>query len=353
VSERYAPKRFIKLKLHSSLMKKRYFMGIDIAKATFDFCLLSTGGAVLWRGRFSNDPSGIKQFLAQLRNGRWKPSLIHFALESSGVYGKALIAALHQVALAVSVLNPAQVKYFAFSVLRRTKNDRVDAELIARFCLERKPVATRPLRAVEEQLKLLVHERESRVGEQSRERSRAKKDPFQIELPCLISRQRQERLKQLQKEITQLDEAINELIASDEYLKTQSKLLCSIPGIAQTTAAKLLSELAGKEFQSARQLAAYAGLTPSEFTSGASSYGKTHLSKIGNAFLRKALYLPAAVARRWCKPLKPWITLLEERKLTDLAIRGAIMRKLLHIAFGVLRHQKPFDPSLVFMPKTV
>lgn len=275
------------------------------------------------------------------------------ALESTGVYGKALIAAFHQRGLAVSVLNPAQVKFFAFSVLRRTKNDRVDAEVIARFCLERKPLATRPLRAVEEQLKLLVHERESRVAEQTREKSRAKKDPFQIQLPSLICRQRQHRLKPLQKEIAQLDGAINELIASDESLKIQSKLLCSIPGIAETTAAKLLSELAGKEFHSARQLAAYAGVTPSEFLSGVCRYGKTHLCKIGNAFLRKALYLPAAVARRWCKPLKPWVSLLEKRKLSDLAIRGAIMRKLLHIAFGVLTHQKPFDPSLVFMPKTV
>jgi len=327
-------------------------MGIDIAKNSFDFCLLSRDGVLLWRGRFSNDASGFKQFLAQLRAG-WQPALIHFALESSGVYGKALIAALHQVALGVSVLNPAQVKYFAFSVLRRTKNDRVDAELIARFCLERKPIATRPLRTVEEQLKLLVHERESRIGEHNREQNRAKKDPFQINLPGLISRQRQQHLKQLDKEISQLDKAIDELIASDESLKTQSKLLCSIPSIAQTTAAKLLSELAGKEFQSARQLAAYAGLTPSEFTSGGTAYGKTHLSKIGNAFLRKALYLPAAVARRWSKPLRPWIILLEKRKLSALAIRGAIMRKLLHIAFGVLKHQKPFDPSLVFMPKTV
>jgi transposase len=131
-------------------------------------------------------------------------------------------------------------------------------------------------------------------------------------------------------------------------LSRHSKLLCSIPGIAELTAAKLLAELAGKEFQSARQLAAYAGLTPAEWRSGGYLYGKTHLSKIGNAFLRKALYLPAAVARRWCKPLKPWIAILESRKLHDLAIRGAIMRKLLHIAFGVLRHQHPFNPALVF-----
>src|SRR5258708_1123714 len=118
-------------------------------------------------------------------------------------------------------------------------------------------------------------------------------------------------------------------------------------------AAKLLSELAGKEFQSARQLAAYAGLTPAERRSGYSLYGKTRLSKIGNAFLRKALYLPAAAARRWCKPLKPWIVILESRKLHHLSIPGALMRKLLPIPFRFLKHQKPFNPLLVSFPKTV
>ena len=328
-------------------------MGIDVAKISFDFSLLSKEGALLWRGHWDNEPQAIEGFLAQLRTRGWKFSQLHVGLESSGVYGNKLLAALHEAGLAVSVLNPAQVKFFAVSVLRRTKNDRVDAGIIARFCLERKPLSTRPLRRVEEQLKLLVHERESRVAEQTRERNRAKKDPFQIALPCLICRQRLHRLKQLQNEIRQLDCAINELIANDEYLKTQTSVLCSIPGVAQTTAAKLLSELAGKEFHSARQLAAYAGLTPSEFRSGTSAYGKTHLCKIGNAFLRKALYLPAAVAKKWCLPLKPWITLLEQRKLAKRAIRGAIMRKLLHIAFGVLKHQKPFDPCLVFLPKTI
>src|ERR1700746_341665 len=260
-------------------MKKRYFIGIDVAKASFDFCLLSSSGACLWRGQFCNDAHGLEGFSAQLRAGGWKLCQIHFGLEATGVYGQKLLSALHQGGLAASVLNPAQVKYFAFSVLRRTKNDQVDAEIIARFCRERKPLATRALRPIEEQLKLLVHERESRVGEQTRERNRAKKDPFQIALPTLIRRQRQQRLQQMEKETAQLDAAIDSLIASDECLKTQSKLLCSIPGIAAVTAAKLLSELAAKEFQSARQLAAYAGLTPSEFRSGYLLYGKTPLPK--------------------------------------------------------------------------
>jgi transposase len=292
-------------------------MGIDVAKATLDFCLLSKNAPLLWQGQIQNESQAIGQFLAQLQARGYKLAQIHFCCESTGVYTQRLAACLHQAALALSVLNPAQVKFLAISVLRRTKNDKVDAQLIARFCRERKPLATRPLRPIESQLKLLVHERESRVSEQNRERHRAKKDPYQIALPKLIGQQRKSRLKQRAKESAQFDAAIDCLIASDESLKNQSRLLCSIPGIAKVTAAKLLGELAGKEFQSARQLAAYAGLTPQECRSGYSSYGKTVLCKIGNRFLRKALYLPAAVARRWCKPLQPWIALLQSRKLHD------------------------------------
>ena len=124
-----------------SLMKKRYFRGIDVAKASFDFCLFCSKGSRLWKGHFSNSSTGIEEYLSQLQARRFKLKQIHFGLEASGVYGQALVGALHQAGLAVSVLNPAQVKFFALSVLRRTKNDTVDAEIIARFCLERKPPA--------------------------------------------------------------------------------------------------------------------------------------------------------------------------------------------------------------------
>src|SRR5258707_15813539 len=104
-------------------MKKRYFMGIDVAKATFDFCLLSSTGACLWRGQFSNDACGIARFLAQLLARSRKPAQIHFALEATGVYGKALVAALHQAGLAVRGLNPPPLKNLPFSVLPPTKNE--------------------------------------------------------------------------------------------------------------------------------------------------------------------------------------------------------------------------------------
>jgi transposase len=334
------------------MMKKRYFLGNDIAKETFDFCLLNSAKVCLWRGQFPNSDAGFKALLEGLKARGFKLKQIHFALEATGVYGRALMATLHAAGLAVSELNPAQVKFFGISYNKRTKNDSLDAELIALYCLERRPMATRPLRPVEQQLKMLVHEREARVNEQTRERNRGQTDQAQPgSLPPILLRQRQQRLAQLQTQIAQLDSAINALLDSDPKLVHQASLLTTIPGIARCTAAKVLAQLAGKEFSSARQLAAYAGLTPAECRSGTTFYGKTRLCKIGNSFLRKALYMPAAVARRWCKPLAKWADLLQARHLRPLAIRGALMRKLLHLIFGILKHQQPFNPNLLPCPK--
>ena len=328
-------------------MKKRYFLGNDIAKETFDFCLLHGKKVCLWRGQLPNQAAGFQALLEGLKARGVKLKAVHFAQEATGVYGRPLMAALHRAGLAVSELNPAQVKFFGISYNRRTKNDRVDAELIALYCLERQPMARRALRPVEAQLKMLVHEREARVNEQTRERNRRHKDPYQgAGLPPILRAQRRQRLAQLQTEIAQLYTAIKALLATDPQLSQQAKLLCTIPGIALCTAAKLLAELAGKEFSSARQLAAYAGLTPDERRSGKNLYGKTRLSKIGNAFLRKALFMPASVTRRCCKPIAKWAQALQARHLAPLAIRGAIMRKLLHIVFGLLKHNQPFNPQL-------
>jgi transposase len=129
-------------------------------------------------------------------------------------------------------------------------------------------------------------------------------------------------------------------------LKVQSALLDSIPGIAQTTAAAILAEIVDiTQYKSARQVAAYAGLVPRERTSGSSVRGRTRLSKIGNARLRKALYFPAITALRCSAFFQAWAKGLQERGKCKMSIIGAVMRKLIHLAYGVLKTGKPFDPE--------
>jgi len=328
-------------------MKKSYFLGIDVAKNSCKFALLKANGSCLWSGQFENNSSSIQRWLALLGTRKLDRRKILFGFEATGVYSHALLLHLQQLELAACQLNPAQVKYFGVSVNRRTKNDPADARLIAYFLLERQPVATRTLNPIEHQLKVLVHEREALSIDLVRERNRAEKhalSPFKT--PPMLAEQRAERLLKLKTWIKDLDAALKELIDSDPVLCAKAQLLCSIPGIAFCTAAKILSQVAGKEFQSAHQLALYAGLTPKENQSGLLK-GKTTLCKIGNAFLRKALFMPATVATRCCQPIRLWAQQIQSRRpeLSKLAIRCAVMHKLIRIIFGVLKNQTPFNPN--------
>ena len=91
-------------------------------------------------------------------------------------------------------------------------------------------------------------------------------------------------------------------------------------------------------------MAAYAGLVPRERQSGSSVRGRTRLSKIGNARLRKALYFPAVTALR-CSPFfQTWAASLQERGKSKMSVICAVMRKLIHLVYGVLKSAQPFDP---------
>jgi transposase len=119
-----------------------------------------------------------------------------------------------------------------------------------------------------------------------------------------------------------------------------------VPGIGETSAAALLAEASDfSQYKSARHVAAFAGIVPRERQSGSSVRGRTRLSKIGNARLRKALYFPAITALR-CSPFfQAWAKGLRERGKCKMSVIGAAMRKLIHLAYGVLKTGKPFDPE--------
>jgi transposase len=135
-------------------------------------------------------------------------------------------------------------------------------------------------------------------------------------------------------------------INSHPGLKRQRDLLDTIPGIGETTAAVLLAEVPDiRQYKSARQVAAFAGLVPRERQSDSSVKGRVRLSKIGNARLRKALYFPAITALRCSTFFQQWAEGLRQRGKSKMAVSGAVMRKLVHLANGVLKTGRPFDPA--------
>lgn len=156
----------------------------------------------------------------------------------------------------------------------------------------------------------------------------------------------EEHLAYLAEQIKKTEALIGSHTDRHPGLRRQRESLDSIPGIGETTAAALPAEAPDiLQYRSARQVAAFAGLVPRERQSGSSVRGRVRLPKIGNARLRKAPYFPAVTAPR-CSPFfQAWAAGSRRRGKSKTAVIGAAMRKLAHLAYGVLKTGRPFDPE--------
>jgi transposase len=153
--------------------------------------------------------------------------------------------------------------------------------------------------------------------------------------------------ERLEAAIKDVQNQLRVIVKTYPDLKNSSDLLQTIPGIGETTAWVLLAEIPTIEnFQDARQLSAYAGVTPRHRQSGSSVHGRSRLSKLGSSRLRKAIYFPALVAQRYNPIMSVFANRLIENGKSKMTVLGACMRKLIHIVFGVLKHQKPFEPKI-------
>jgi transposase len=313
------------------------YLGVDLAKRKFECALLLEER---FRNKvFDNSAEGIAQCLQWVAKFTQEP--VHACLEATGPYAEALATALFDARHRVSLVNPARVREYAKGLGLRNKSDRLDARVLARFAKDSKTHPWQPPPAPVRELSALVRRLDALMEMHTQESNR-----HQVAHPSLQT-DIAAHLSFLNERIGELRAAIERLIDKDPDLRAQCNLLESIPGIGQTTAAWLLAELQAKRFSCAREAAAHTGLTPIHCTSGESVRGKPRLPRDGNARLRKVLYWPAISAMRFNPLVNALTKRLEARGKHKMAIIGAAMRKLLHIAFGVLKSGKQFDPTLL------
>jgi len=313
------------------------WLGIDIAKDTFEACLLLEKRSV--HGAFDNTRAGYTKLDHWLK--KRKAEQVHACLEATGRYGEGVAEHLHAAGHTVSVINPARLKAFGQATLTRTKTDQTDAALLAEFCRRQQPAAWTPPVAEQRELRALVRRRESllqlRQQEVNRLSSGEDSPAVRGSLETVVTF--------LDEQIAQVEQAIRTQVADHPELKRQADLIDSITGIGPTTAAALLAEIDFGAYASARQVAAQAGLTPRQRQSGTSVHGRPRLSKQGASQLRKILYFPAIVALRHNPVIRDFAQRLAERGKAKMAIVCACMRKLLHLVYGVLKTRLPFDPN--------
>lgn len=313
-------------------------LGIDVAKAKLD-CALRLANGKFRAKVVENTPAGFAKLEDWLQTHTTE--MPHVCMEATGIYWEAVAEFFANKGYRVSVVNPAQIKASAQAQLVRTKTDEVDAKVIADFCVKHTPEPWQAPSLREQELKAMVLRLDSLLVMRSQESNR-----LDVARECLRL-DIEKHLDWLDEQIRQLRARIRTHIDNDPDLRDKRDLLDTIPGVGENTIALLLAYgMHPGRFDNGRQAAAFAGLDPRQHESGTSVKQRPRMSKIGHAHLRKSMYMPAMVTlyrTDWGQQFRA--RLQAAGKPAKLVI-GAMMRKLIHVAFGVLKSGKPFNQEL-------
>jgi transposase len=304
------------------------YAGLDIAKLNLQLHLA---------GRFydlPNTAAGHRRLLKLLAT----EANVQVICEATGGYERAVVLALQQAALAVSVLNPGRVRHFARAQGQRAKTDPIDAKVLTDYGQAFHPKPTPARSAIEKQLTELIRRRvqllEVLVAQRLQSQSLA--------LPVLI-RQARSLIRRLEADLKQIEDQLRALRTQAELLDQRASKLEAITGVGTVTALSVLAELPELGTLNRRQVAALAGLAPHPRESG-QWQGRRTIGG-GRAPVRRALYMAALVASRSNPILKAFYQRLRAKNKPAKVALSALMRKLIVLMNHILKNPD-FVPAI-------
>ena len=301
--------------------------GIDVSKDRLDVAVHPSGEQF----SVANDGAGWRALIARL-----KPlGARAIGLEASGGYERGAVIALLEAGLPVRSVNPWKLRLFAKAAGVLAKNDRLDAQVIARFVATLPSREVRRDRAVDRLAELVTARRQlvdasQQVGNQT-----------QLLRDAALRRLQARRLRQLERDVAQLDRLIAQAIDADPALRARRDLLCSVPGVGPVLAATLLALLPELGTVPNRSIAALVGVVPYDFDSGRLK-GLRHIFG-GRAAIRRVLFMAAQAAAMFNPTLKAFKRrLIDAGKKPKVAV-VAVMRKLIVTLNAMVRDNAPWQ----------
>jgi transposase len=327
------------------------YVGVDIAAKTFVATWALDPATAPKAVSFDQSEDGFSAFLQQLGATGVTPNATLVVMEATGSYWVALAIALHQADYVVSVLNPRQVVLFARSLPRRGKTDALDAQLLVRFAAERQPAPWIPPEQVYHELRQRLVVRDGLLHM----RTHAKNQRHALQQwPVRIA----SALEALDTVIAELNEQVASLereiaeVLRDGAWASSARVLLTAPGIGLiTTGWLLVGTLNFTIAQSPEQLTAYVGLAPLERQSGTSLRGRAQIGHGGNGRLRTALYMATLAAARYNPNLRAFYQRLRAAGKPTKVARCATARKLLHLAWAMVKKQEPYRAPALEQPE--
>ena len=325
-------------------------IGIDVSKASLDCAFLRDAEQKRTkRLRCENDVSCFASLIAWATARSGLPvQALAFIIEPTHVYHEQLVQFLHKAGATVYLVNPGRVRKFAEGIGILSKNDLVDADLLTRYGLiARNLIAWTPVPQELNDLRSLLNRLDVLERNLRSELNRQEKVGKAMVFHRLEQQSIARAVKRLKAEIITFKRAIRQCIKSTTVLQQHFDLLCTIPGVGAKTAWVMIVILGSRDFRSAPEVASFLGLNPIEKRSGNSQYRRPRLSKSGSGHYRQKLYFPAMVATRKNPDIKDLYERLLAADKTKMCALGAAMRKLVHICYGVVKNQTPYQAQTI------
>ena len=315
------------------------FIGLDISKKFIDVCIKYND--FYKYQKIDNEIQSIKSFIADLLFDYQKEDLFA-CCEYTNIYYLDIANELYKSGIKISVENAVSINYFARAQLSRIKTDKSDSKLIADYCSMKKPCLWQPIERDIQVIKDITKRIDQMQKMQTMAKNQRKTASAEVVNSCI------ETVDFFRSHIAGLEEQLEEFICSRPQLLDKRQLLLTIPSIGKKTANILLVVFAQVDrFRNSKKLVSYLGLSPMVRQSGSSVRGKTRISKMGDSFLRKTLYMPALVACNSCKDLKDFKQRYLDRGKSKKQAIVVMMRKIVVWAYSVVSSGKPFDISKI------
>lgn len=322
------------------------YLGIDVSKLKLNVCLLPEGSKAKKKNKvFDNTPGAHRELTTWLSKQKCDPAQVVAVMEATSVYHEDLAFGLHDNSpVTVCMANPQRAREFARGMGILTKNDTVDAFVLACYGELKQPAAWVPPAPEVRKLRALLRRRDALQEDVQRTANRQEK-ALSSQTPKEVTASLKRTRQWLQKELERLERLIKDHTDNHPGLKEDLELLKSIKGISDKTGQLMLAVLRSGEFRSASQVAAYLGVVPVEKSSGSSVWQRPRMSKTGPSEVRAKLYLASLSAIRYnAQTKKVYDRLVAKGKAKKSAI-GAVMRKLVHLCYGVLKTHLPWDEN--------
>jgi transposase len=327
-------------------MKQVNQVGVDVDSEAL-VSMIQRGGERLPLARFANTAAGHKKFIRWATKGARSARV---CLEATGIYSLEFALALHHAKnVEVMVVNPRAMKDFVRACMQRAKTDAVDAGGILDY-LERMPfIAWQPPAPEILELQAISRRIDQLHTELTREKNRHHASEFAGASANAIDNDIEVNIHHLERRIARMQDSGLQLVRRVPALAAKLAHLVSAKGIGEASAMRILAELLVlPDDLAAPQWVAHAGLDPRPFESGTSVHRPRRISKVGNRHLRAALYMPALVAIQHEPNVKAFYDKLIAAGKKPMQAVVAVMRKLLHAIWGMLKHDQDFDGEKFF-----